>query len=203
MKLYFIRHGETEWNVKKKIQGKTDVPLNENGRKQARALAERLLKKQQNGFLHVKSVYTSPQLRAEDTAMAAAKLLEVPCIRLDGLREMDLGEWEGMNWERIEADYGETYYYWNGHRRYVHTPGGESYNDVLKRTLDALRVILDKEESDVLVVTHSAILMALRCYLAKLPFEEMVARFKTKNTELVEIDAEDILKAMVRFEAGE
>lgn len=200
MKLYFVRHGETEWNVLKKIQGKTDIPLNENGRKQARELAEKFV----NEKLPAVRAYTSPQLRAAETAKAAADALGIACEELDDLREMDLGEWEGSNWDIIEAEYGETYDYWNTHRRYVKTPGGECYNDVLERTLNALEYILSKETEDVLVVTHSAILMSLGCYLAKLPFDEdeMVGRFKTKNAEVVTIEEEQIREAIENFRKG-
>lgn len=68
MKLYFVRHGETEWNVKKKIQGKTDIPLNENGIRQAKELACQLVEED----ISVKHVYHSPQLRAAETARIAA-----------------------------------------------------------------------------------------------------------------------------------
>lgn len=64
MNFYFTRHGETEWNVKKKIQGTTDIPLDEKGIQQAKRLAETLLEKQRDGELHLDRVYTSPQLRA-------------------------------------------------------------------------------------------------------------------------------------------
>lgn len=199
MKFYFVRHGETEWNVLKKIQGKTDVPLNENGQNQAKALAASLVEQK----LHAVKIYTSPQLRATQTAEIIGNALHIECEELQGLIEMDLGEWEGSNWETIEEEYAQAYHNWNEHRRHVHTPGGECYNEVLERTLDALKHILSKENDNVIVVTHSAILMSLRVYLAKLPFEEMVRRFKTKNTELVEIDASEIREAIERFEAGE
>lgn len=200
MKIYFVRHGETEWNVKKKIQGKTDIPLNENGKEQAKALAKKLAEKK----LPAVKVYTSPQLRAAETAQAVADELGLVCEKLDDLREMDLGEWEGLNWDIIKEEYKDIYPYWNEHRRYAKTPGGECYNDVLERTLDALAYILSKESEDVLVVTHSAILMSLGCYLARLPFDEdkMVRRFKTKNAEVVEIEAEAIREAIENFKRG-
>ena len=86
MKLYFVRHGETEWNVKKKIQGKTDIPLNENGIRQAKELACQLVEED----ISVKHVYHSPQLRAAETARIAAEALHATCIPLDGLVEMNL-----------------------------------------------------------------------------------------------------------------
>ena len=200
MALYFVRHGETEWNVKKKIQGKTDIPLNENGLAQARALAAELAGR----GLAVGGVYSSPQLRAAQTGEIVAQALGVKCVLVDGLREMDLGEWEGSNWDIIKETYGETYRYWNTHRRYTHTPNGESYDEVLKRTFEALKDILAREKQSVLIVSHSAVLMALRCYLAGEPFEEMVKRqFKTKNVGVVEIAEDEIRAAIRRYEAGE
>ena len=83
MILYFVRHGETDWNVKKKIQGKTDVPLNENGKQQAKELADMLLDRKKEGTLQVVRAYTSPQLRAAQTAQEAAIALDIPCIAAD------------------------------------------------------------------------------------------------------------------------
>ena len=172
MILYFVRHGETDWNVKKKIQGKTDVPLNETGKQQAKELADMLLDRKKEGTLQVVRAYTSPQLRAAQTAQEAAIALDIPCIAADGLREMDMGDWEGRSWESI--------------------------------TLDTLGMILELETEDVLIVTHSGVLMALRCYIAGQTFEEMgIIRYKTKNAEVVEIFADDVKDAIARFKKGE
>lgn len=203
MKLYFVRHGETEWNVRNKIQGSTDIPLNETGLLQARQLADELVAKKVSGEFHVARAYTSPQLRAWKTAEIAAEALGVACVPLDGLREMNLGEWEGDNWAAIKEADSEVYRAWKENRRFTHTPGGESYNEVLKRTLSALGIILERECEDVLVVSHSAIIMVVRCYIAKLPLEEMVKHFRTGNAQLVEISAEAVREAIERFAAGE
>ena len=109
MNFYFTRHGETEWNVKKKIQGTTDIPLDEKGIQQAKRLAETLLEKQRNGELHLDRVYTSPQLRAAETARFSAEALGIDCIRLWDLREMDLGDWEGRNWDEIRETEAERH----------------------------------------------------------------------------------------------
>ena len=196
MIFYFVRHGETDWNVQKKIQGTTDVPLNENGLRQARGLAEKLVQ----GDYNIDCVYTSPHIRAQVTAQTAAVALGIECIVLQDLAEMDLGVWEGDNWPNIEAVYGEVYHYWNSHRRYVRTPGGECYNDVLKRIFRALEYIMKKEEGNVLILSHSAIMMSLRCYLAgSCMDDETMLNYRAKNTEVVEIDADDIKEAIKRF----
>ena len=72
-------------------------------------------------------------------------------------------------------------------------------NDVVKRTLDAMEYIMKRENGDVLIVTHSAIIMALRCYIAGLPFDEMVRKFKTRNAEVVMIESFKIIDAIARF----
>lgn len=196
MTFYFVRHGETDWNVQKKIQGTTDVPLNENGLRQARELAEKLVREE----YVIDRAYTSPLLRAQATAQTAANALGIECVILSDLSEMDLGEWEGDNWPNIEKQYGEVYYYWNSHRRYVRTPNGESYNEVLRRVFRALEYIMRHENGNVLVVSHSAIMFSLQCYLAGLCMDdETMLSFRAKNAELVEVDASEIKRVIERF----
>lgn len=200
MVFYFVRHGETDWNVQKKIQGTTDVPLNANGLRQARLLAEKLV----DGSYKIERAYTSPHLRAQVTAQMVAKALGIECVVLPDLAEMDLGVWEGDNWPNIEEVYGEIYHYWNSHRRYVRTPEGECYNDVLKRTFRALEYMMKNVNGNVLVLSHSAIMMSLRCYLAGgCMDDETMLDYRAKNTEVVEIDAEEIKKAIKRFRREE
>ena len=120
------------------------------------------------------------------------------------LAEMDLGVWEGDNWPNIEAVYGEKYHYWNAHRRYVPTPGGECYNDVLKRVFKALEHIMKQETGNVLILSHSAIILSLRCYLDGCCMDdETMLKYRVKNAEVIEIDADEIKKAIKRFEEEE
>lgn len=159
---------------------------------------------EKEGTLQVVRAYTSPQLRAAQTAQEAAIALDIPCIAADGLREMDMGDWEGRSWESITQENAKEYQDWDANRRYVHTPHGECYNEVLRRALDTLGMILERETEDVLIVTHSGVLMALRCYIAGQTFEEMgIIRYKTKNAEVVEIFADDVKDAIARFKKGE
>ena len=200
MIFYFVRHGETDWNVAKKIQGTTDVPLNENGLRQARELADKLAA----GNYKIERAYTSPHLRARVTAQTAANALGIECVVLRDLAEMDLGKWEGDNWPNIEKVYGDVYYYWNTHRRYVRTPGGECYNDVLRRAFRALEHIMRHETGNVLVMSHSAIMLSLRCYLAEgCMDDETMLQFRVKNAEVVEISEDAIRAAIKRFECDE
>lgn len=184
MKLYLTRHGETEWNVHSRIQGQTDTALNETGIRQARELAERLKKER----LAIGRIYTSRQLRAYETAQIVAELLGLNVIVKDGLEEINLGKWEGYTWKQVRELFHEEYEDWHENRRYQVPPGGESYQLLLERLIPVLHSIIKEEQEDVLVVTHSAVIMTLLSYIYEKPFEDMVKNFKTKNTEIVMIE---------------
>lgn len=184
MKLYLTRHGETEWNVHSRIQGQTDTALNETGIRQAGELAERLKKER----LAIGRIYTSRQLRAYETAQIVAEMLGLNVIVKDGLEEINLGKWEGYTWKQVRELFHEEYEDWHENRRYQVPPGGESYQQLLERLIPVLHSIIKEEQEDVLVVTHSAVIMTLLSYIYEKPFEDMVKNFKTKNTEIVMIE---------------
>ncbi len=190
MKIYLVRHGETDWNTKGKIQGQTDISLNDAGRRQAEELGEMLIEKK----LRAAVIYTSPQKRAAETARIISRKLELPCHILPGLQENCFGEWEGLTWEEVKTHYAQYFQEWYANRRYQRTPGGESYQDMLERVVDALRRIAEQESEDIIIVSHSAVIMALRCWLNDDSFSNMVKKYKVGNVGIVEIQAEDIMK---------
>ena len=186
MKFYFIRHGQTDWNVEQRIQGSTDIPLNEKGIEQGKLLAEKL--KERN--ISIKKIYSSDQKRAVKTAQLMNENLGVDIVYSSKLREVKLGKWEGLTWNEVREKYKEEYDVWYQNRRYTRPPEGESYQDVLDRVIEMLHEIEQKEEkeSSVAIVTHGAVIMSIQCYIHNTPFEQMT-NFKTKNTEIVEIDS--------------
>ena len=97
MLFYLVRHGQTDWNRAGKIQGTTDIPLNETGRQQAEQLATVL--KERIGYsaeTRIDAVYASPLARAFQTAEILAKEEKLPLRRLTGLRERDFGYWQKL-----------------------------------------------------------------------------------------------------------
>lgn len=193
MKVLLVRHGETDWNVKKKIQGSTDIPLNETGRKQAECLAEKLFCKRDE----IEGIYTSCLRRASKTAEIIAKRLEKECRIIKGVEEINFGLWEGLSWEQVEERFQKEYQVWHENRRYEKAPRGESYQDLIERVVPALQKLLtekeeEKEKRDLVVVTHSADIMALLSFLYDTPFHEMVKRYKTANTAVIELESEFI-----------
>lgn len=197
MELILTRHGETNWNIAKKIQGKQDIELNETGIQQARQLAEKISKEN----LRISKIYASKQKRAKVTAKIVSDTLNLPLEEMDGLEEMNLGLWEGLTWNEVKELYPMEFNEWLQNRRFTKTPQGESYQELLERTLRALKeiVLKEKKEKKVLIVTHSAVIMVLMCYLHNTPFEEMVEKYNIKNAEMIMIEDKDICLRTNRF----
>lgn len=183
MKLYLVRHGETDWNIQNKIQGKSDTVLNETGKKQAEALAG-LLKENYT----IDAVYTSPQKRALETAQVIGREMGIEPIIKQGLEEMSLGKWEGYSWRQVRELFPEEYSIWHKNRRYQLPPEGESYQQLLDRLLEALNGIIAENTGNVLIVTHSAVIMTLMSHIYDTPFEDMARNYKIGNTEIVELN---------------
>ncbi|WP_271814061.1 histidine phosphatase family protein [Clostridium beijerinckii] len=183
MKLFLIRHGQTDWNLKGKIQGSCDIELNDIGIKQAEELSNKIL---EEGYKFSK-IYSSLQRRAAKTAEILSHATNIDYILIKGLEEMNLGKWEGLSWTEVKEKYPIEYGKWYINRKYTKTPMGESYQDLLERVLPVMHKIINENSEDVLIVTHSAVIMSIQCYLTNTPFEEMV-KFRTGNTSITEID---------------
>ena len=163
-----MRHGETEWNRTHRFQGRSDVPLNERGRDQGHALALALKDEA------IKAIYSSPLTRAIETA----HLIKVfhPSVFLfqeDGLIEMDLGEFDGMDavdWASRNAEFRKA---WQENPASVTMPGGESLSDVQGRAVRALNRItaLYPPGSTLLLCSHNFVNLTLLCYALEIPLD--------------------------------
>lgn len=188
MKLIFIRHGKTDWNVQGRIQGSHDIELNQIGINQAMELSNKLKKLNYN----FKKIYTSPQKRALKTSKIISEISNVPYIVAEDLKEIDMGKWEGLVWKEVEEKYPVEYKEWSSNRRYNPPPKGESYEHMIQRVLKVLHKIINENTDDVVIVTHSAVIMCLQCYITNTSFNKML-QFKTSNAEITEIDSEFII----------
>jgi len=136
--LLLVRHGETDWNAERRWQGHTDVPLNERGREQARALAEELAA---DG--RVDAIYSSDLSRARATAETVAERLGLPVTVDPDLREIDVGSREGLTGEEV------------GDREW----DGEAHDAHAERVLRAVhRIAAAHPTGRVLVVAHGGCL---------------------------------------------
>ena len=122
-----VRHGQTDWNLAGRYQGQSDVPLNENGRAEAHALAKQL---QEQPFI---AIYTSDLKRAKETAEIIGVFLRLPVILEPRLREINQGEWEGQLVEVIQARYAALWERRTVDPAGVRPPGGETVGEVARR----------------------------------------------------------------------
>ena len=133
--IWWIRHGETEWNASGRIQGSSDVPLSDAGRAQARALGERLRD------VRFDAVHASDLERAHETATLA--LPDVEPVADRRLRELAYGLLEGASWSRLTPEQAEAARVWREDPARLRLPPGdadaESYNDLTERVQEFVR----------------------------------------------------------------
>ena len=168
MRILLIRHGETEWNRIRRFQGRSDLPLNQKGRDQGHALA--LALKDES----VTAIYSSPLIRAMETA-CLIKVFHpsVPLFEEEGLIEMDLGEFEGMEAERWAAQNRDFLKAWLETPASVRMPGGESLQEVQTRAIGTLERITKvyPSESTLLLCSHNFVNLTILCYALKVPID--------------------------------
>ncbi|MEI7597690.1 MAG: histidine phosphatase family protein [Aestuariivirga sp.] len=167
--IYFVRHGETDWNVQGLIQGWTDIELNQKGHTQARAVAAAM--KNVPDFSPDFNFVVSPLLRARQTMgyIAEALELEPPQIAIEpAVTELGFGIWEGKPFWELKASpiyppHPEDRYFWRPRE-------GESYEDGHAR----INAWLDTLDRPTVVVAHGAIGRCLIAEIASLPRRDLV-----------------------------
>ena len=162
MKLYFIRHGQTDWNIVKRLQGATDIPLNENGEELARRTGEGMKD------IPFDLIYTSPLKRAFRTAELVRGNRDIPIISDDRLREICFGDYEGLisKSEGYSIPDPEFSNFFKKPESYKTPPNGESIESLIKRTGEFLEELKSKDElqdKTILISSHGAAVRALLC----------------------------------------
>lgn len=153
-RILLVRHGETDWNRNGQVMGKLPIPLNEQGRRQARRLAAFLQRS------HVHSVYSSPVLRAHQTATILAESLARQVDIEPGLTEIGMGEWEGRYWKDLAQDVNKLNLYLMPDE--ARPPRGETLREVQTRAVAAIEHSRTSSESTTLVfVTHADVVRAI------------------------------------------
>lgn len=161
MKLYLIRHGQTEWNITGRIQGKTDTALNETGIYQAELLSQAM------AGHSIEAVYASPLRRAYDTACVVAAKKGLKVTPIEELREVDFGLWEGLTWNEINERYPADFAAWDASPVRNTPTGGEKKESSRGRCRAAMEHILGSAEGDVAIVAHGGILVFVADYLLR------------------------------------
>jgi probable phosphoglycerate mutase len=156
--ILFIRHGETEWNRVKRIQGYIDIPLATSGLEQAERLARRLADEAQQGA-RIDAIYSSDLQRAQQTAQPIARVAGLPLQLREGLRERSYGAFEGYDRDQIAERYPDEYERWQSRDAGFAPPEGESMRTFYHRVMDAIAPIVAAHPGGrVACVAHGGVL---------------------------------------------
>jgi phosphoserine phosphatase len=196
--LYITRHGETEWNIQKRMQGWMDSPLTELGKNQAEWLGQRLAE------VNINIVYSSPLGRAFTTAEIICNGRNINIIKDDAFREINLGPWEGLRGDEIETfDKEQLDNFWYAPGAYVPSIG-ETFQNVIDRTYKGVKEILSKHEGEtILIVTHAVAAKAIMSYFENRTIEQFWDPPFMHQTSLSEIQIdEDTHKILMHADIG-
>lgn len=178
MKIYYVRHGQTDWNLARKMQGGgTEKELNETGINQANETRKEL----ENVKYDI--IICSPMYRAKQTAEIINKDKNVKTIIDERIRERKLGKLEGHEiTDEIEKQI------WDYNLNYQ-IPEGENLHDFEKRILDFLEDIKEKySDKTVLIVAHGGIAKVIKAHLYGMPKSKLLSDISTKNCEIIEAE---------------
>lgn len=173
MKIFITRHGQTDWNVEKKMQGRTDIELNNKGIEQAYHAKEKLKNKK------IDLIICSPLKRAKKTAEIINENWNIPIIYDDRLIEICFGENEGKL--RDEFDY-DNFWKLNNTHNYK---DAENINDLLKRIYNFLDDIKQIKKENILIVTHNGVCRAINTYFNGIPKDNSIINLGIENCEIV------------------
>ncbi|MEY3094516.1 MAG: hypothetical protein RLZZ317_1019 [Actinomycetota bacterium] len=153
------RHGQTDWNIENRFQGHSDIPLNEEGHRQARTAAP-LLKN-----LSPDRIISSDLIRAQQTAQALADICHLPVSIDAGLRETHGGKWEGKTGAQNREEDFERFVHWLDGDDEPAGETGEKRSFIAQRAVSAIERALDNSIRTLIVVTHGG---TARCILGKM-----------------------------------
>ena len=167
--LYIMRHGRTDWNDRHKLQGSTDIPLNAEGRRMAEEAAAACRD------VELDLCYSSPLIRARETAEIVLRGRDIPILTDDRLREMGFGEYEGLENSFSIPDCPVNVIF-QAPEKYVRSVGGaETFEELFARTGAFLREVIDplmEQGKNVLIVGHGAMNLSIISRIRGLPISE-------------------------------
>lgn len=187
MRLYIIRHGVTDWNIIRRLQGATDIPLNEEGRELARKTALGM------AGIHLDLVITSPLSRAKETAEIVKGDRQIPLLEDSRIREISFGSMEGehVTRERRDTPGGDYYNFFHDPVKYVPRAQAESLDELEARAADFLEDMKSRTEwmdKCILVSTHGAASRALLSVIRSTPRADFWGEGVPKNCSVTIVD---------------
>ena len=208
-KLLLLRHLQSQWNLENRFTGWVDVPLSENGIKNAKEVAGKL------AGLKIDKIYTSPLIRNKETVslilenlgkvkedksssppFAIARVKDVPIVIDKALDERNYGKWQGLNKDKVKEQYGEEKFRLLRRSWDQAPPDGESLKDVFKRAVPFYQKYIEKdlkEGKTVLIVASHNSLRALVKYVEKISDKDII-NLEIPTGTLIEYKVDNSLK---------
>jgi alpha-ribazole phosphatase len=181
LRLILVRHGQTDWNAQARYQGQADIPLNDVGRQQAAAVAQRLASEE------IDILFASDLCRAWETATAIATARGQILLAEPRLREMDFGQWQGLTHAEIHKRQARDLDRWYTEPLYFAPPGGETLAQLGERIQSALQDAREAhQDATVLWVSHGGPLRVLLCLALGLDLEANW-RFRVQTASVSEL----------------
>ncbi|MCE5286129.1 MAG: alpha-ribazole phosphatase [Pelosinus sp.] len=166
--IYLIRHGKIQTvDEKRRYIGQMDVPLNDEGIKEAQLLQHKLVE------FPMEAVYCSDLSRSRQTAEIIVGNRSIPIIENINLREIDVGDWEGCTFEDIKQRFPLEFKARGEDIEHYPIPGGESFADLNKRVIPVFHEMLNRGIENILLVGHAGVNRLLLCYALGLPLNNL------------------------------
>ena len=167
-KIYLIRHGEIDCGKGKSYIGVTDLPLNDEGRAQAYRL------KAYFSNIHIEKAYVSPLIRCVQTSKIILGNKNIKGIRVDALREINMGEWECKSFNYIKSRFPAQYEKRGKHMDCFIPPGGESFEQLQKRVMPAFDEIAGSSDGNILITAHAGVNRVIISRLMAFPLKDIM-----------------------------
>jgi probable phosphoglycerate mutase len=175
-RILLVRHGTTAYNETDRLQGRIDNPLSARGRDEIERLAERLKN------APIDAIFSSPLRRALETATVINRHHARPLTVVDEFSEIDLGDWEGLDYGRVREQFPDVHDRWVGDPDFA-VPGGESFSSVCVRARSGLDKALRNGSVNILIAGHATVNRAILAAILDLtPAQARV--FRTGNSAL-------------------
>lgn len=197
MRIYLIRHGETEWNRQGRLQGHSNVKLSPEGIHQAQLLANHM------PIPHVDAIYSSDLARAVATAEILAERFHLAVYKMPELRENYFGNWEGKSMGELATECPDDFGKFFTAPEEFSPPNGENFLHCQARVTNALsRIISRHDNQNVLVVAHGALIRLALCAALDMPIHKMwaIGQFNMAMN-ILRIDNENVTVELVNSTA--
>ena len=176
LRIFLIRHGETEWNTEGRLQGNSDVKLSAEGIHQAYLLAEHAQ------LPNVDVIYSSDLSRAVETAKVLGAKFNLPVTTTPNLREINFGDWEGKSIAELNEKHPKSFGRFFTAPERCHPPNGETFLEAQARVMNVVRnIIAEHDNRNVVIVAHGAVNRLILGAALDMPIHKMwaISQFNT------------------------